>query len=51
MNRSFLAVLLRVGRQRPERIHECRHCGTTLASETELCPYCFETDVIRYEIS
>lgn len=31
-------------------IYECRRCGTTLDYETDTCPYCGPTDVVRFEI-
>lgn len=32
------------------RLYECRHCGTTLAPETEICPVCHSTEIAFYEL-
>ncbi len=31
-------------------VYECRHCGTTLESDTVDCPHCGHSDVAVYEI-
>jgi len=34
------------------RPFECRHCGTTVESSEDACPYCDPgTDIVRYEIT
>jgi rubrerythrin len=33
-----------------QTIHECRHCGTTVASETETCPECGTNAISSYRI-
>ncbi|MCG1004967.1 MULTISPECIES: hypothetical protein [Halobacterium] len=30
-------------------LYECRHCGTTLADDTETCPTCGGEDVVCYQ--
>lgn len=32
-------------------VHECRHCGTTVDRETDPCPACGTTDIVRYHIT
>jgi len=34
----------------PTTIYECRHCGTTVDSQTDSCPYCGPTEIIEYEL-
>ncbi len=31
-------------------VYECRHCGTTIDSQTDPCPYCGPTEVVEYEL-
>lgn len=31
-------------------LFECRRCGTSVTSETDLCPYCELGHIARYEI-
>lgn len=47
-----MTLLARVRRVLAEdAIYECRHCGTTLESELDECPYCGTRDgVVRYEL-
>ncbi len=35
---------------RPEAVHECRSCGTTVAHADDSCPYCPLSDIVRYEL-
>lgn len=44
------AVSSLVGRDE-KRIHECRHCGTTLVRRDDPCPYCGPTDVETFAFS
>ncbi|MCG1007953.1 hypothetical protein [Halorubrum lacusprofundi] len=30
-------------------LYECRHCGTTLPADTEMCPTCGGEDVACYQ--
>jgi rubrerythrin len=31
-------------------VYECRHCGTTLESNTQTCPQCGRSEVVAYDI-
>lgn len=31
-------------------IHECSHCGTTLDSRNDSCPYCEDARVVTFEL-
>ncbi len=31
-------------------VYECRHCGTTIDSKTDPCPYCGPTEIVEYEL-
>lgn len=31
-------------------VFECRRCGATLGAESDTCPYCGPSDVVRYVI-
>ncbi len=31
-------------------LYECRRCGTTVGSESDICPYCELDCIARYEI-
>lgn len=33
----------------PTVLYECRHCGATLDSETDTCPYCGPSETARFE--
>ncbi len=30
-------------------VYECRYCGTIIDSQTDQCPYCGPTEVVKYE--
>lgn len=38
------------GREGPELVVECRHCGTSLDRGTAVCPVCEGEEVARYAI-
>ncbi|MFC4249141.1 hypothetical protein ACFOZ7_19780 [Natribaculum luteum] len=31
-------------------VYECRHCGTTVGSETACCPSCQSENIVEYAI-
>lgn len=49
---THMTLLARVRRILTEDVvYECRHCGTTLESELDECPYCgTRGGVVRYEL-
>ena len=49
MIRMLLEHLSTAG-DRTTVIYECRRCGKDLDSASSQCPYCGQTDVVKYEI-
>lgn len=39
-----------VCRRGAETIYECRHCGTAVDAETEVCPDCGAEEIARYRV-
>ncbi|SDQ98646.1 hypothetical protein SAMN05216278_3136 [Halopelagius longus] len=45
-----LRQLLRRSRTE-DQLYECRHCGTTVSSTTDVCPVCDSREIGRHDLS